>query len=489
MSDFTSSPLNKRTGWNIALGLGALAALVRLPNLGSPHAFVFDETYYAKDALGLINFGYERKLVDDASEKILTSNGHNLTDLFLAEPSYIVHPPFGKWVIGTGEAIFGATPFGWRIMMALLGIASVVLIARIARRLFQSEFAGFVAGLLLAVDAFTIAMSRTALLDNTLAFLILVAFWLVIYDRDMRDANSTYPRWTRPVLAITLGLALATKWSAVYYAVVFVLLILVWDFKRRAGNATTPRASVLTWLRKDVLPALHMPFLAIAVYLASWVGWFASSDAWNRNWAADHPATGLMRFVPDALRSLLDYHVGMLSFHTNLDSPHSYQANPWSWPFMIRPTSFFYESNPTCGATQCAQEVIPLGNPAIWWVGVIALLALALTAIKFGNRNASAIVLAFAAGWVPWLFFTHRTVFTFYSIVFIPFTVLAIAIVADTYRRSGRTLRIGRFQISAGVLGYLLIVVALAIFFYPVAVGQSIPYDSWHLRMWLPSWV
>jgi dolichyl-phosphate-mannose--protein O-mannosyl transferase len=188
-------------------------------------------------------------------------------------------------------------------------------------------------------------------------------------------------------LAITLGLALATKWSAIYYAVLFVVLLLVWDFKRRALTALSARQCVLRWLRNDALPALHMPFLAIAVYLTSWAGWFASSDAWNRNWASDHPAAGLMRFVPDSLRSLLDYHKGMLSFHTSLDSPHSYQANPWTWPLMIRPTSFFYEANPTCGATQCAQEVIPLGNPAIWWVGVIALLAIALTALKYGNRN------------------------------------------------------------------------------------------------------
>ena len=156
---------------------------------------------------------------------------------------------------------------------------------------------------------------------------------------------------------------------------------------------------------------------------------------------------------------------------------------------MIRPTSFFYEANPTCGAAQCAQEVIPLGNPAIWWVGVLALLAITLTALKYGNRNASAIVLAFGAGWVPWLFFTHRTVFTFYSIVFIPFTVLAITMAIDAYRKSGRLVRIRNVEVSAVVIGYLLVVVILAIFFYPLAVGQSIPYESWHLRMWLPSWV
>jgi dolichyl-phosphate-mannose--protein O-mannosyl transferase len=331
-------------------------------------------------------------------------------------------------------------------------------------------------------------MSRTALLDNTLAFLVLLAFWILIYDRDQRDLEQRFI-WTRPALAVVLGLALGTKWSALYYAVSFVILMLVWDFRRRTETATSVREVITSWLRSDVLPALHTPILAIGVYLLTWWGWFASSDAWDRNWAANNPAVGLMRFVPDALRSLLNYHLGMLTFHTNLDSPHSYQANPWTWPLMIRPTSFFYESKPTCAAPSCAQEVIPLGNPAIWWVGVIALLAVVLTALKFGNRNASAIAVAFGAGWVPWLFFTHRTVFTFYSIVFLPFTVLAIAMVANYYRGIGRKIRWRKYEVSISVLIYLVVVIVLAGFFFPLAVGASLPYESWHLRMWLPSWV
>ena len=37
-------------GWAGALCLAALAFFLRRWHLGTPHAFVFDETYYAKDA-------------------------------------------------------------------------------------------------------------------------------------------------------------------------------------------------------------------------------------------------------------------------------------------------------------------------------------------------------------------------------------------------------------------------------------------------------
>ena len=99
-----------------------LAAVLRLPYLGQPREIVFDETYYIKDAWSLWHFGYERQALDKADESILNGSIDFLRD----QASFVVHPPFGKWVIGLGEHLFGLTPFGWRIMVALLGVIAVV---------------------------------------------------------------------------------------------------------------------------------------------------------------------------------------------------------------------------------------------------------------------------------------------------------------------------------------------------------------------------
>lgn len=50
-------------GWFGPLAATGLAALLRLPYLGQPHAIIFDETYYVKDSLALLNFGHERKVI------------------------------------------------------------------------------------------------------------------------------------------------------------------------------------------------------------------------------------------------------------------------------------------------------------------------------------------------------------------------------------------------------------------------------------------
>jgi dolichyl-phosphate-mannose--protein O-mannosyl transferase len=154
---------------------------------------------------------------------------------------------------------------------------------------------------------------------------------------------------------------------------------------------------------------------------------------------------------------------------------------------MIRPTSFYYETDPTCGADKCSQEVIPLGNPLIWWAGVIALAIVIYLAVTRRHSAALPIAVAFAAGWVPWLFFPARTTFSFYSVAFIPYTVMALALTLYLANE--------RVQINKPIawrwptLTFVLVAAVLTAFFYPILTGHSISYEMWHLRMWLPTWV
>ena len=460
-------------GWIGPLAATATAAALRLPNLGTPHTLVFDETYYAKDALSLLNFGVEKKFIEGANEKLLASDGQNYLDIFVNQPAYVVHPPVGKWIIASGEAVFGATPFGWRIAVAILGILSVLLTARIARRLTNSNFIGTLAGFLLALDGLHIAMSRTALLDTPLSFFVLCAFGALILDRD-RKSNESF-RYSRWIMILFLGLAISTKWSGLYFAAAFGLLMLIWDLNRRT--------KISQWLKNDLLPAILMPFMALGIYIASWVGWFLSPDGWARNWAEGKNNS----FWPDSLVSLFQYHKDMWSFHTNLTTEHNYEANPWGWPIMYRPTSFYYETANTCGGPSCSQEVIPLGNPLIWWTGVAALILLLAFAVNRRFSAALPIVVAFLAGWAPWLFFTQRTIFHFYAVVFIPYTVMAVAILL--YFANLRVQPHKRIYQRWPALVFMIAVVGLTAFFYPILVGQSLTYEMWKLRMWFPTWI
>ncbi|MEY3149216.1 MAG: hypothetical protein RL029_490 [Actinomycetota bacterium] len=183
----------KRPHFLALLSILLFSALTRFINLGRPAELVFDEVYYVDGARDYLAHGVE--LDNGAAE-------------------FIVHPPVGKWLIALGMQLFGDNPFGWRFTAALIGTISILLVYLIAKQLFRSEFVSLVAAALMALDGLHLVMSRTALLDIFLSFFILLAFYLLIKEK----------LWWAGVV---FGLALGTKWSAVYVLAAVGIYLLI----------------------------------------------------------------------------------------------------------------------------------------------------------------------------------------------------------------------------------------------------------------------
>ena len=511
--------INRWSGWVGPLLVTLVAGLLRFWNLGSPRAVIFDETYYAKDAWALVHRGFEVNWDKNANDLVLQTHGHLAIP---ADAAYVVHPPVGKYVIGLGELMFGFNPFGWRFMTALLGTLSVLMICRIGRRMFRSTFLGCLAGALLAVDGLHFVMSRTSLLDGVLMFFVVAAFGCLLIDRDRsrarlaaalpvgpdglvrpnaQVADSVRLGWRpwRWAAGLMLGLAIGTKWNGLYILVAFCVMAVLWDVgARRVAGARYPRLAVL---KHD----LGITFLAtvpvsVAVYLVSWLGWILSptngTGGYFRNWAITDGRGGAWSFLPDWLRSLWHYEHEVYEFHLHLDSPHTYQSNPWSWLVLGRPVSYFYESPspgtdgcPADAGQKCAREVLALGTPLLWWAACFAIVYILWRWAFRRDWRAGAIACAIAAGYLPWFLYQERTIFFFYAVVFVPFLCLAVAMMigailgppgsSDTRRVVGAT--------SAGVL--VLLIAWNFIYFWPLFTGTAIPIDSWRARMWLDTWV
>jgi Dolichyl-phosphate-mannose--protein O-mannosyl transferase len=134
-------PGSRLVGWLGPLLITAFAAFLRFDRLANPHSVVFDETYYAKDAYALLKFGHEHSTIDNPQADKLFLGGH-ADQIWQGGGSFVAHPPVGKWMIAIGEWLFGATPFGWRFIPALIGTLSVLILARIARRMTRSTLLG-----------------------------------------------------------------------------------------------------------------------------------------------------------------------------------------------------------------------------------------------------------------------------------------------------------------------------------------------------------
>lgn len=518
------------SAWGGPLLVAAVAGVLRFWNLGSPHAVIFDETYYAKDSWALIKQGYEGSWPKDVDKLILNDPSQVPVP---TDPGYVVHPPVGKWIIGIGEQLFGFTPFGWRFMVAVLGTLSVLMLCRIGRRLFRSTFLGCLAGALLAVDGLHFVMSRTALLDLVLMFFVLASFGCLLIDRDWarRKLAAALPvdedgvlrpdagiaeglrlgwRPWRIAAGISLGLAFATKWNGLYIMVAFGLMTVLWDVgARRTAGAVQPYKAVL---KRDLVPAFVSTVpVAVLTYIASWTGWIIHNDpdrhGYYRDWAATDGKGGSWTWLPDWLRSLWHYENQVYEFHVNLTSGHTYQSNPWSWIVLGRPVSYFYEEQHGCTRSstgKCAREVLALGTPLLWWAACFALLYVLWRWFFRRDWRAGAIACGVAAGWVPWFLYQERTIFLFYAVVFVPFLCLAVAMMIGAMlgpaAGTGEKHELGLAKsdpsgerrrtvgaVAAGVL--VLLIVWNFIYFWPLYTGTPIPEDSWRDRMWLDTWI
>ncbi len=410
----------KRPHFLALLSILLFSALTRFINLGRPAELVFDEVYYVDGAKDYLAHGVE--LDKGAAE-------------------FIVHPPVGKWAIALGIKVFGDNPFGWRFTAALIGTVSILLVYLIAKHLFKSEFISVVAAALMALDGLHLVMSRTALLDIFLSFFILLAFYLLIKEK----------LWWAGVV---FGLALGTKWSAIYVLAAVGIYLLI-----------ASRRYLLTPIQFGVLP--------LVVYIASWFGWFLSADGWSRN-SKSNP-----------LASLINYHREILNFHTGLTTDHSYQASAWNWLVLGRPTSFFYDDPKSCGADSCSQEVLAIGTPILWWAGLVAIFVAIGYFIYRREKSNGLILLFLLSSYLPWLAFPERTTFFFYAIAFQPFLILCIGFVLSKFLENEVTRKVRQQYTLAGVS----LVALFFAYFFPLFVGQVITYSDWYARMWFSSWI
>ncbi|HEY7222152.1 MAG TPA: phospholipid carrier-dependent glycosyltransferase [Micromonosporaceae bacterium] len=517
--------------WSVAAWVVLIASALRFVKLGFPPSLVFDEVYYAREGQQMLDHGVEWRYEYDDQGNITADDG----------PDYVVHPPLGKWIIALGIKIsrdwFHDAPviptvssgsFGWRLMPAVFGVLSILIVTRTARRMFRSTVLGATAGLLMALDGMEMVLSRTAILDIFVLFFAIAAFACLVLDRDQRRARwlremengldptapgpAGRPRfgwgavpWWRLAAGVMLGLGCGVKWSIVFYIPVFAALVYLWEanLRRTVGAAHPWRDALLD----EVGWIAALGALAAASYLSTWSAWFASDDGYKRHFLRDQGQPE--PFIIGALRNLWSYQSDVLKFHTGLDSPHPYQSWPWQWLLLGRPVAFFWAPNPPpCGASSCASEIVLLGTPVLWWAFIPALLAMIWFGISRRDWRPLAIGVGAAAGILPWFYYEiadNRTMYYFYAAPAEPFLVLAVVYVLGCLitgpgvgRYGGGRVRLGlalsveerRLYGTIAAAAFVLLVAICFWIYYPLYVGDSIPHDDWWRRMLLGNrWV
>lgn len=497
-------------GWLGPVAVALFGFALRVWHLERPRKLSFDEVYYAENAWSMLHAGYAQDFVEGADKLIARGK---VDGLFInGQPTQIVHPEAGKWLIAAGEAVFGMDSFGWRIASAVIGALTILVLARLVLRLTDSILLACLGGLLLAIDGLHLTMSRLALLDGFVTFWIVCAVACLAADRDWVAKMGVPARSRRPwqwAAGVCFGLACGTKWNGVYALAAFGIAVVLWEVALRE------RRIRLRPLLRAGLPAFgRLVGVAFVVYIATWAGWLANHEHYEERFGhgygdekawgtyVEHPTKGALGPASDALRSLWHYHGMTYRFHTGdylAKKTHPYESHAAGWLVLARPVSAAVTLDipaDECGArrsSHCMRETLMLGNPAIWWAGVLALVGCAFAWVRSLRHRRpswawSIPVVGVLATWAPWLLLNDRPIFSFYAVTTLPFLIIALALVFNAGWRHASTRRRREVVMVAGGL-VLALSFAAAVYFWPVWTHELISYDAWRERMWLKTWV
>lgn len=165
-----------------------LAICLRLFALGTvPGGINQDEASAAYESYSLLHHGTDKWGYHLPVYFVSWGSGQNVLESYLAIPFI---------------AIFGLSSFAIRLVPALLGIGSVVLLFLVARQLFGKKVALW-AALLLAVCPWAVLTSRFAVESDILPFFVLLGIWSVMYTY-----RSPHKKYLVPVSLVPFALAL-----------------------------------------------------------------------------------------------------------------------------------------------------------------------------------------------------------------------------------------------------------------------------------------
>jgi 4-amino-4-deoxy-L-arabinose transferase-like glycosyltransferase len=172
-------------------------------------------------------------------------------------------PPAALWLMALSGRIFGFSSWSMLLPEALLGVASVALVADVVRRT-SGAVAGLVAAVVMALTPVAVLMFRFNNPDALLTFLMVAAAWLLV--RSLRTGRT---RWLLLAAAV-LGLAFLTKYLQAYIvlpAMVLTYLLLgprTWP--RRIGELLAAAGVLVVssgwWVAiVTLIPASQRPYI------------------------------------------------------------------------------------------------------------------------------------------------------------------------------------------------------------------------------------
>ena len=370
------------------------------------------------------------------------------------------HPPLGKVLMMLGVEIFGMTPFGWRFMGALMGVLMVPLMYLLAKQLTKSTKLSFIAMCLMTLDSMHFTQTRIATIDSYAVFWILLMYFFMIRAVQMDWRQVSLGRFFVPLglCGVTMGVAIATKWIGAYAAVGLAAIFFWKLFAERKNLRENRREWNIRALDTVFFCLIFFIVLPLLIYYLSYypqLRYEGVTSIWDM-------------FSKKRLDRVVQLQESMLNYHAGLGSDTHYYRSPWyQWPVIWWP--MWYYSGTAYMPEGMISSISCMGNPAVWWTGLIALIAILIGSAwkRRAPRTWLLVLIGFASQFLPWVL-VPRSTFIYHYFASVPFIILCTVLMLDWVRRRSPK----AFQWTSGVL--LAAALVLFVAFYPLESGLPV---------------
>ncbi len=346
--------INSKWEKRLLFGILLFSLVIRLVRLDFPPQDYFDEIYHA--------FTARQMLVGDP-KPWHWSSAH--PEGFAYEWT---HPPLAKEIMAASMGVLGVHSFAWRLPGALLGVAIVLMVYKIAKKLFASRDIAIFAALFIALDGLVLTMSRIGTADVYFVAFALISYYYFLAKRDL-------------ISAIFLGFAAATKWSTMWMLPVFAL-------------------SFVLLRPKIKLSLLWYLLIPPVIYLASYLPMFTFGHNLETFWGMQKQ---------------------MWWYHSGLNATHPYTSAWWSWPLTLRPVYLYQNYKDGIVANIYAH-----GNPFFFWLGGLSVVLSLFVAIKKRLVVYLVLVFSYLVLFTPWAI-SPRIMFLYHYLPSVPFMAIILA--------------------------------------------------------------
>ena len=443
-----------KTHWQISSIL-LLGAILRFVNLGLIPGPIFDEVFYPVFALNYLS----------------------------GETFFSVHPPLGSYILTFGIYVYNLLPWtgsvdfslaqvgdlnplSYRWIGAVSGTGLIYIAYRLALEIYDKKTFALLVALFFTLDGSLLVDSRLGLINIYLTFFGFMSLLFFISGSKTQSVGKLL------LSSIMLGAVISIKWNGLgFWLTLMTFSLLLFVFSKMKVDSYGKYKNLGS---RRILLVFLLPFI---FYFILW--------------------------LPDILHNEMtfaDKHSQMISYHfDNTDQKaHPYSSAWYTWPFMIRPIGYFFDSETIINAqgisTEQFKAIHLFPNPALNFLSFISIILLTFKWIdiltkSINNRNAeeeiypvSLILIGFYANFLPWAL-ASRSTFIYHYQPAACFAFMALAFLLCRIINKGTNANTSLYYAS------LLLILVSGLYWLPLQLGLEISSKSFYSRMWFESWI